>query len=78
MHLTGPFNSKCLLFFVRNTAPYQRMNRSKRAKVQSHGLAPTLLEGLMPITTEEEPEDIDEDAPSRVCYFLFPLVKDTF
>lgn len=21
----------------------------------------------MPITTEEEPEDADEDAPSRVC-----------
>ena len=39
--------------------------RSKKSKVQSHGLAPAILEGLMPITTEEEPEDIDDDAPSR-------------
>ncbi|KAI0070029.1 ARM repeat-containing protein [Panus rudis PR-1116 ss-1] len=37
----------------------------KKSKVQSHNLAPALLQGLMPITTEEEPEDIDEDAPSR-------------
>ncbi|KAI0782615.1 ARM repeat-containing protein [Abortiporus biennis] len=37
----------------------------KKSKVQSHNLAPALLEGLMPITTEEEPEDIDDDAPSR-------------
>lgn len=38
---------------------------SKKSKVQSHNLAPAILEGLMPITTEEEPEDIDDDAPSR-------------
>lgn len=25
-----------------------------------------MLQALMPITTEEEPEDLDEDAPSRV------------
>ncbi|KAI0351891.1 ARM repeat-containing protein [Trametes cingulata] len=37
----------------------------KKSKVQSHNLAPAILEGLMPITTEEEPEDIDDDAPSR-------------
>ncbi|TCD64614.1 hypothetical protein EIP91_003848 [Steccherinum ochraceum] len=37
----------------------------KKSKVQSHNLAPALLEGLMPLTTEEEPEDIDDDAPSR-------------
>lgn len=39
---------------------------SKKSKVQSHGLAPAILEGLMPIVTEEEPEDTDEDAPCRV------------
>jgi len=39
---------------------------SKKSKVQSNGLAPAILEGLMPITTETEPEDIDDDAPSRV------------
>ncbi|KAF8159659.1 armadillo-type protein [Crassisporium funariophilum] len=37
----------------------------KKSKVQSHNLAPSILEGLMPITTEDEPEDIDDDAPSR-------------
>lgn len=39
---------------------------SKKSKLQSLGLAGAILEGLMPITTEEEPEDIDDDAPSRV------------
>ncbi|OBZ65245.1 putative importin subunit beta-4 [Grifola frondosa] len=37
----------------------------KKSKIQAHGLAPAILEGLMPITTEEEPEDADDDAPSR-------------
>ncbi|THG94520.1 hypothetical protein EW026_g6967 [Hermanssonia centrifuga] len=37
----------------------------KKSKVQAHNLAPAILEGLMPITTEEEPEDIDDDAPCR-------------
>lgn len=39
---------------------------SKKSKVQSHNLAAAILEGLMPIATEEEPEDTDEDAPCRV------------
>ncbi|GBE86196.1 ARM repeat-containing protein [Sparassis latifolia] len=37
----------------------------KKTKIQSNNLAAAILEGLMPITTEEEPEDIDDDAPSR-------------
>ncbi|KAJ3822148.1 armadillo-type protein [Lentinula raphanica] len=37
----------------------------KKSKLQSLNLAPTILEHLMPLTTEEEPEDVDEDAPSR-------------
>ncbi|KAJ8095137.1 hypothetical protein PM082_010359 [Marasmius tenuissimus] len=37
----------------------------KKSKLQSANLAPKMLELLMPVTTEEEPEDIDEDAPSR-------------
>ncbi|KAH9941479.1 ARM repeat-containing protein [Amylocystis lapponica] len=37
----------------------------KKSKIQSHALAPNILGGLMPITTEEEPEDVDDDAPSR-------------
>jgi hypothetical protein len=39
---------------------------SKKSKVQSLDLAGQILQGLMPITTEAEPEDIDDDAPSRV------------
>ncbi|KAJ3515059.1 hypothetical protein NLJ89_g1996 [Agrocybe chaxingu] len=37
----------------------------KKSKVQSFNLAGAILAGLMPITTEEEPEDVDDDAPSR-------------
>ncbi|KAG6812751.1 hypothetical protein H0H92_000797 [Tricholoma furcatifolium] len=37
----------------------------KKSKIQSNNLAPAILEGLMPIATEEEPEDLDDDAPSR-------------
>ncbi|KAK7030669.1 importin N-terminal domain-containing protein [Favolaschia claudopus] len=37
----------------------------KKSKIQSHNLSAAILQGLMPITTEPEPEDIDDDAPSR-------------
>ncbi|KAF8202536.1 armadillo-type protein [Pholiota molesta] len=37
----------------------------KKSKIQSQNLAPAMLEGLMPVTTEEEPEDLDDEAPSR-------------
>ncbi|CAK5274034.1 unnamed protein product [Mycena citricolor] len=37
----------------------------KKSKIQSNNLAGAILQGLMPITTEAEPEDIDDDAPSR-------------
>ncbi|GLB41795.1 putative ARM repeat-containing protein [Lyophyllum shimeji] len=37
----------------------------KKSKIQSHNLAPGILEGLMPTATEDEPEDLDDDAPSR-------------
>ncbi|KAJ7281608.1 armadillo-type protein [Mycena rebaudengoi] len=37
----------------------------KKSKIQSNNLSAAILHGLMPITTEEEPEDIDADAPSR-------------
>ncbi|KAI0259373.1 ARM repeat-containing protein [Gloeopeniophorella convolvens] len=37
----------------------------KKSKIQSNNLAAAILDGLMPITTEEEPEDIDDDAPAR-------------
>ncbi|KAF7370654.1 Importin N-terminal domain-containing protein [Mycena sanguinolenta] len=37
----------------------------KKSKIQSNNLSGAILQGLMPITTEAEPEDIDDDAPSR-------------
>ncbi|KZT64595.1 ARM repeat-containing protein [Daedalea quercina L-15889] len=37
----------------------------KKSKVQANNLSPAILEGLMPIATEPEPEDADEDAPAR-------------
>ncbi|KZS99884.1 ARM repeat-containing protein [Laetiporus sulphureus 93-53] len=37
----------------------------KKSKVQANNLAPAILEKMMPVTTEPEPEDTDEDAPSR-------------
>jgi hypothetical protein len=46
---------------------------SKKSKLQSLSLAPAILEGLMPITAEEEPEDIDDDAPSRVRPIFFTI-----
>ena len=41
---------------------------SKKSKIQSKNLAPSILEGLMPITTEDEPGLADDDTPSRVCF----------
>ncbi|KAL1684221.1 armadillo-type protein [Schizophyllum commune] len=37
----------------------------KKSKIQSYGLGPAIMEGLMIITTEDEPEDSDEESPSR-------------
>lgn len=37
----------------------------KKSKIQGHNLASAILHGLMPITTENEPEDLDDDTPSR-------------
>lgn len=46
-------------------------HRSKKSKVQNQGLATAILQGLMPVTTEPEPEDVDEDAPCRVSSGTF-------
>ncbi|KAJ7760499.1 armadillo-type protein [Mycena metata] len=37
----------------------------KKSKIQSNNLGAAILQGLMPITTEAEPDEIDDDAPSR-------------
>ena len=46
---------------------------SKKTKIQSHNLAGAILEGLMPITTEE-PEEIDDDAACRVGDIITTLL----
>lgn len=40
--------------------------RYKKSKVQALGLAKPIIEGLLPIGCEDDPEDVDEDSPSRV------------
>ncbi|KAI9310977.1 armadillo-type protein [Dichotomocladium elegans] len=40
----------------------------KQNKIRSLKLVGFLVEGLMPIGTEEDPEDMDEDSPSRVAF----------
>jgi hypothetical protein len=69
--LTGLCNSMSSLF-LSNFVVINSFH-SKKTKIQSNNLAPSILERLMPITTEDEPEDVDDEAPSRVCFF-FPLL----
>lgn len=38
---------------------------AKNRKYKTANLAPAILEGLMPITTEPESEDAEDDAPCR-------------
>lgn len=73
MHLTGRFNSGWAFWL---TCPSSHFT-SKKSKIQHHNLAATILDGLMPITTEAEPLDVDDDAPSRVCA-RFTLRQQTF
>ncbi|TIB97245.1 ARM repeat-containing protein [Wallemia mellicola] len=40
----------------------------KKSKIQSLGLAKPILERLLPIGAEEDPDDIDEDSPSRLSF----------
>ncbi|KAL7421107.1 hypothetical protein Q5752_003991 [Cryptotrichosporon argae] len=42
--------------------------RYKKSKVQSLGLAKPIVEALLPIGCEEDPEDADEDSPSRLAF----------
>ena len=65
MRSVGPCNSKCLA--MKRGAFLNCYGYSKKTKIQSHNLAAAILEGLMPITTEDEPEDVDDDAACRVC-----------
>jgi hypothetical protein len=43
------------------------ISQYKKSKIQSLGLARPMLEHLMPVVVEEDPEDPDEDSPSRLA-----------
>ncbi|UZJ51765.1 hypothetical protein CBS101457_001085 [Exobasidium rhododendri] len=43
------------------------ISQYKKSKIQSLGLARPMLERLMPVVVEEDPEDPDEDSPSRLA-----------
>ncbi|KAI9636830.1 putative importin beta-4 subunit [Dioszegia hungarica] len=42
--------------------------RYKKSKVQSLGLAKPIIERLLAIGCEDDPEDVDEDSPSRLAF----------
>ena len=42
--------------------------RYKKTKIQSLGLSKPIIEGLLPIGCEDDPEDVDEDSPSRLAF----------
>ncbi|ODO04783.1 hypothetical protein I350_05393 [Cryptococcus amylolentus CBS 6273] len=42
--------------------------RYKKSKVQALGLAKPIIEALLPVGTEDDPEDADEDSPSRLAF----------
>jgi hypothetical protein len=47
---------------------------SKQNKIRSLKLVGFIVEGLMPIGSEEDPEDVDEDSPSRVCIIYIKII----
>jgi hypothetical protein len=51
----------CMLFVSLNDA-YSKKNKLLKLK-----LVNPIIEQIMPIIAEEEPEDFDEDSPARVC-----------
>ncbi|ORY33044.1 putative importin beta-4 subunit [Naematelia encephala] len=42
--------------------------RYKKSKVQSLQLAKPIIEALLPIGCEDDPDDVDEDSPSRLAF----------
>ena len=52
-------------FFFR---PFFLSKISKQSKIKSLKLVAPIIESIIPIGTEEDPEDIDDDSPSRVSF----------
>lgn len=71
----GLLNSGLYQYFRDKRSPDS--HHSKKSKVQNQGLAAAILQGLMPVTTEPEPEDSDEDAPCRVSDKKFSTPLDS-
>lgn len=80
--------AELMAFFVRNSANRDHEEelrlmclnslvwtiQYKRSRVQSLGLAKPLLEQLMPIATEEESDDIEEDTPARLALRVIDIL----
>ena len=80
--------SELVAFFVQNSANREHEEdlrlmclnslvwtiQYKRSRVQSLGLAKPMLEQLMPIATEEESDDVEEDTPARLALRVIDLL----
>lgn len=63
----------CIVSFVIRSEKdiWNSFLNSKQNKIRSLKLVGFIVEGLMPIGSEEDPEDVDEDSPSRVSSIYF-------
>ncbi|KAJ2159639.1 hypothetical protein GGF46_002884 [Coemansia sp. RSA 552] len=50
----------------------------KRGRLQKLKIVKPLVDRLMPITAEEDPEDVDEDSPSRVALRVLNVLSTSF
>lgn len=48
----------------------------KKSKIQALHLAPAILQGLLPIGAQEEPDAADEDAPPRVAFRIIDALAN--
>ncbi|KAJ1667934.1 hypothetical protein EV178_000868 [Coemansia sp. RSA 1646] len=60
------------LNFLSWTATY------KRGRLQKLKIVKPLIEKMLPITAQEDPEDIDEDSPSRVALRVLNVLSTSF
>ncbi|KAJ1907137.1 hypothetical protein LPJ81_000948 [Coemansia sp. IMI 209127] len=60
------------LNFLSWTATY------KRGRLQKLKIVKPLIEKMLPITAQEDPEDIDEDSPSRVALRVLNILSTSF
>ncbi|KAJ2307275.1 hypothetical protein H4S01_006169, partial [Coemansia sp. RSA 2610] len=51
---------------------------SKRGRLQKLKIIKPLVDKIMPITAQEDPEDDDEDSPSRVALRVLNVLATSF